>query len=56
MGRDKLDIEQVLELIDNGFTREGAAMAVAESHGQGNEYVERLIAHPDVQDAEEVEE
>lgn len=49
----ELDIEQTLELIGNGFTREGAAMAVAESHGEGQAYVEALLAHPDVIAAED---
>lgn len=43
-----LDTEQVLDLMHNGFTREGAAMAVAESHGEGEEYVQALLSHPAV--------
>jgi hypothetical protein len=51
----ELDTEQVLELIENGFTREGAATAVAESHEQGQDYIDALLAHPDVQAARELD-
>jgi len=49
-----LDIEQVLDLRHNGFSREGAAMAVAESHGEGEEYVHALLAHPSVANTPDV--
>lgn len=40
---DDLDTAQVRDLVYNGFTREGAAQAVAESHGEGEDYADRLI-------------
>jgi hypothetical protein len=53
--KNDLDIEQVLDLIFNGFTREGACAAVAESHGHDpwGAYTEALLAHPDVQAADD---
>lgn len=51
--QEELDIAQVLELIDNGFTREGACVATAESHNCGPDawehpYTLALLNHPDV--------
>lgn len=45
-----IDIDQVLELIDNGFTREGACWAVAESHGHGPDsaYANALLTDPTI--------
>lgn len=37
------DIEQVRDLVFNGFTREHAAAAVAESQGKGEEYARGLL-------------
>ena len=48
---NNLDVEQGLDLIFNGFTTEGAAIAVGESHGYSAEQVESLaaalLAHPE---------
>jgi len=51
-----LDTNQVLDLMHNGFTREGACLAVVESHtGERNAWnhpmFDALLAHPDVQNA-----
>lgn len=40
---EPLDTEQVKDLVYNGFTRFEAARAVAESHGQDESYVTRLL-------------
>ena len=55
---DALDTNQVLELMHNGFTREGACLAVVESHtglqnAWAREMFDALLNHPDVQAAEE---
>lgn len=50
----ELDVDQVLELMMNGFTREGACIAVAESHNEGEEYVERLLNDPLVRNEREL--
>jgi hypothetical protein len=39
----EIDTDQVRDLVFNGFTREGAAIAVAESHGEDETYVEALL-------------
>lgn len=54
MTNHPLDTDQVLDLMFNGFTREGACMAVAESHGQGMEYAEALLATDPVRDFPEM--
>lgn len=47
----ELDVEQVLELMSNGFTREGAAASVTVSHNESHEYFEALLAQREIQDA-----
>jgi len=59
MGAEEaLDVDQVLDLMHNGFTREGACHAVAVSHGfpeWDSPYMLRLYAAPEVVAAPEVE-